>query len=257
MSRDCLHCKIGAVEIMFQGYPVIPTPQSRHLIDLWLQTRPDTIRKNPNLHGQLSQGFCYGAQLCTEKSISLTKNGCLYLAYDLMREHETRLQWSNNLNVALRLSMQRVITAEEENPLLLCFPSQTTKRCKSKMATAAPTVVFSVSSAAVTVSGRSRAQKTANKVVYLGGINSYGGLKAHNSVVGLGVPVATERRFADVLTALKAPSYRGGGGGSLSSTCNAAAEIFKIAAIMNGLVLVGVAVGFVLLRIEASLEEAE
>lgn len=34
-------------------------------------------------------------------------------------------------------------------------------------------------------------------------------------------------------------------------------EIFEIAALMNGLVLVGVAVGFVLLRIEAFVEESE
>ena len=38
---------------------------------------------------------------------------------------------------------------------------------------------------------------------------------------------------------------------------NAAAEIFRIGAIMNGLVLVGVAVGFVLLRVEAAVEESE
>nr|P80883.1 RecName: Full=Cytochrome b6-f complex subunit 7; AltName: Full=Cytochrome b6-f complex subunit PetM; AltName: Full=Cytochrome b6-f complex subunit VII [Spinacia oleracea]6RQF_F Chain F, Cytochrome b6-f complex subunit 7 [Spinacia oleracea]6RQF_N Chain N, Cytochrome b6-f complex subunit 7 [Spinacia oleracea]7QRM_F Chain F, Cytochrome b6-f complex subunit 7 [Spinacia oleracea]7QRM_N Chain N, Cytochrome b6-f complex subunit 7 [Spinacia oleracea] len=36
---------------------------------------------------------------------------------------------------------------------------------------------------------------------------------------------------------------------------NAAAEIFRIAAVMNGLTLVGVAIGFVLLRIEATVEE--
>lgn len=58
---------------------------------------------------------------------------------------------------------------------------------------------------------------------------------------------------------MKKPSSKNiaGGGGALSSTCNAAAEIFQIAAIMNGLTLVGVAVGFVLLRIEAAVEEAE
>jgi len=38
---------------------------------------------------------------------------------------------------------------------------------------------------------------------------------------------------------------------------NAAAEIFRIGAIMNDLVLVGVAVGFVLLRVVAAVEEAE
>lgn len=37
---------------------------------------------------------------------------------------------------------------------------------------------------------------------------------------------------------------------------NAVAEIFRIASVMNGLVLVGVAVGFVLLQIEAYVEES-
>ena len=90
------------------------------------------------------------------------------------------------------------------------------------------------------------------------GLNSFGGLKAHNSVTSLGLPVCTEQSFAKVVSSLKSPSKgKGRGGGAASSTCNAAGEIFQIAAIMNGLVLVGVAVGFVLLRIEASLEEAE
>ncbi|XP_027355343.1 B3 domain-containing protein At5g60130-like [Abrus precatorius] len=48
------------------------------------------------------------------------------------------------------------------------------------------------------------------------------------------------------------------GVGATSSTCNAAsAEIFKIASITNGHVLIGVVIGFVLLQIEASVEEAE
>nr|KYP56395.1 Cytochrome b6-f complex subunit 7 [Cajanus cajan] len=91
------------------------------------------------------------------------------------------------------------------------------------------------------------------------GLNSFGGLKAQNSVTSLGLPVCTEKCFAKVVSSLKYASSKGrsGGGGAASSTCNAAGEIFQIAAIMNGLVLVGVAVGFVLLRVEASLEEAE
>ena len=92
-------------------------------------------------------------------------------------------------------------------------------------------------------------------VVYIEGLNSFGGLKAHNSIVALGMQRCTEQSFAMVVSSLK--GKRGSSGGALSSTCNAAAEIFKIAAIMNGLVLVGVAVGFVLLRVEATLEEAE
>lgn len=93
---------------------------------------------------------------------------------------------------------------------------------------------------------------------YITGMNSFGGLKAHNSVASLGLPVCTQQSFAKVVSSLKLPSQaKGRGGGALSSTCNAAAEIFRIAAIMNGLTLVGVAVGFVLLRIEAFVEETE
>ncbi|KAG6410737.1 hypothetical protein SASPL_128804 [Salvia splendens] len=40
-----------------------------------------------------------------------------------------------------------------------------------------------------------------------------------------------------------------------TSTYSKVAEIFRIAAIMNGITLVGVAIGFVLLRIEAIVEE--
>ncbi|KAF8406370.1 hypothetical protein HHK36_008457 [Tetracentron sinense] len=111
---------------------------------------------------------------------------------------------------------------------------------------------------AIAGSGRSSSQRRKNNVVYIGGLNSFGGLKVHNSVVSLGLPVCTEQSFAKVVSSLKLPSQgKGRGGGSLSSTCNAVGEIFKIAAIMNGLVLVGVAMGFVLLRIEAFVEEAE
>ena len=101
-------------------------------------------------------------------------------------------------------------------------------------------------------------RRTSVNVNYITGLNSFGGLKARNNVVSLGQPVCSQLSFANVVHLLKAPSKgKGRGGGALSSTCNAVGEIFRIAAIMNGLVLVGVAVGFVLLRIEASLEEAE
>ncbi|KAJ6896514.1 hypothetical protein NC651_022652 [Populus alba x Populus x berolinensis] len=79
------------------------------------------------------------------------------------------------------------------------------------------------------------------KVNYITGLDSFGGLKAHNSVSSLGQPECTEQSFAKVL----------------SSTCSDVGEIFRIAAIMNGLVLVGVAVGFVLLRVEAFVEDTE
>ncbi|KAG8364284.1 hypothetical protein BUALT_Bualt19G0112400 [Buddleja alternifolia] len=106
-----------------------------------------------------------------------------------------------------------------------------------------------------TAAGRSRSSQRTTKVKYINGLNSFGGLKAHNNVVSLGLPISTENSFAKIVSSLKPPSHGGGGGGALTSTCNAIGEIFKIAAIMNGLVLVGVAVGFVLLRLEAAVEE--
>ncbi|KAL4180371.1 hypothetical protein AMTRI_Chr13g124890 [Amborella trichopoda] len=93
---------------------------------------------------------------------------------------------------------------------------------------------------------------------FIVGLNSFGGLKAQNKLSTLGLPKSTDHFFSLFANSMRASmGSRKGKGGALSSTCNAAAEIFKIAAIMNGLVLVGVAVGFVLLRIEASVEEAE
>ncbi|OVA15442.1 PetM of cytochrome b6/f complex subunit 7 [Macleaya cordata] len=112
-------------------------------------------------------------------------------------------------------------------------------------------------SAAVVSSGR---QGRKRNVVYIEGLNSFGGLKAHNSVAYLGLPVCTEQSFAKVVSSLKSSSAskgKGRSGGALSSSCNAAVEIFQIASTLNGLVLVGVAVGFVLLRVEALVEEAE
>ncbi|KAK7310375.1 hypothetical protein RJT34_07850 [Clitoria ternatea] len=119
---------------------------------------------------------------------------------------------------------------------------------------ASPATIAVVGSSSVD-SGRSGKRRN---VHFIKGLNSFGGLKAENSVTALGLPVSTEKCFAKVVSSLKHyPSNGKRGGGAASSTCNAAGEIFQIAATMNGLVLIGVAVGFVLLRIEASVEEAE
>lgn len=127
------------------------------------------------------------------------------------------------------------------------------------MATASATITVVGSSSITTGSSRSSTRKS-NVQYLIRGLTSFNGLKAHNSTVtSLGLPVTTEKAFAKVVSSLKS-SNKGGrrrGGGAASSTCNAAGEIFQIAAIMNGLVLIGVAVGFVLLRIEATVEEAE
>nr|GMC83372.1 Cytochrome B6-F complex subunit 7 [Ipomoea batatas] len=72
-----------------------------------------------------------------------------------------------------------------------------------------------------------------------------------------GQQVFPEKKHQSEIVSSLRPQGKGNGGGALSATCNAVAEIFKIAAIIPGLVLVGVAVGFVLLRVEAFLEESE
>ncbi|KAF5739421.1 hypothetical protein HS088_TW12G00627 [Tripterygium wilfordii] len=111
------------------------------------------------------------------------------------------------------------------------------------------------------MSSSSKTQRRVNKVRQIVGLNSsYGGLKAHNCVLSLGLPVSTEQCFANVVNSLRVTSSgrrRRRGGGALSAKCSKVDEIFQIAAIINGLTLVGVAVGFVLLRIEASVEESE
>lgn len=129
---------------------------------------------------------------------------------------------------------------------------------KIAMATASATLSPSRFSAAAIAGSGSTSQRRTAHVHYIGGLNSFDGLKAYNTVAALGLPVCTEQSFAKIVSSLKSPSRgKGRGGGALSSTCDAAGEIFRIAAIMNGLVLIGVAVGFVLLRIEATLEEAD
>ena len=125
------------------------------------------------------------------------------------------------------------------------------------MATASATLSPATFTATAAIASQSSRGRRTN-VHYITGLNSFGGLKAQNSAMTLGLPVCTEQSFAKVVSSLRAPSQgKGSGGGALSSTCSAIAEIFKIAAIMNGLTLVGVAVGFVLLRIEAAVEEAD
>ncbi|EYU37732.1 hypothetical protein ABFS82_02G029000 [Erythranthe guttata] len=119
-------------------------------------------------------------------------------------------------------------------------------------ATISPATVL----AAAAVGPSSRSSQRRPRVNYINGLNSFGGLKANNSVAALGLPVCTDHSFAMIVSSLKKPSQsRNGGGGALTSTCNAIGEIYTIAAIMPALVLVGVAIGFVLLRIEAIVEE--
>lgn len=78
---------------------------------------------------------------------------------------------------------------------------------------------------------------------------SFSGLKA--APAGLYRAKSTEEQFAVVAAATKAGSR----GGALSSRCDIGAEILSVIPIIGGLVLTGIALGFVLLRVEAAVEE--
>ncbi|XP_058761425.1 uncharacterized protein LOC131634817 [Vicia villosa] len=128
------------------------------------------------------------------------------------------------------------------------------------MASASAATPSTITVVGSSIGSKSRNNRKGHRVKFITGLNAYNGLKAQNcTVTSLGVPVSSQQAFAKVVSSISMGGRRSGrgGGGAASSTCNAAGEIFQIAAIMNGLTLVGVAVGFVLLRIEAFVEESE
>ncbi|GAB2291357.1 hypothetical protein Dimus_025615 [Dionaea muscipula] len=130
------------------------------------------------------------------------------------------------------------------------------------VAVAAASVALSVSPATLRVSIGCRRTRTPHVRKQMNQIKPIVGGRVYNKIMALGVPVSPNLAFANMVIALmgsrKRAGRRGvGGGGALFATCNAGDEIFRIAAIMNALVLIGVAVGFVLLRIEAFVEEAD
>lgn len=116
----------------------------------------------------------------------------------------------------------------------------------------------SISSTALpaSVSGLQWAPRKNNssKVAY---VSSYNGRGLPIQISTLGRLVGNAQGFAMAVQNSLRLGKKRRGGGALSVTCSAASEIFRIAAIMNGLTLVGVAVGFVLLRIEAAVEESD
>lgn len=127
------------------------------------------------------------------------------------------------------------------------------------MASASAATPSTITVVGSSIGSKSRNNRKGHRVKIITGLNAYNGLKSQNcTVTSLGVPISIEHAFAKVMCSLSKGGGRSGrGGGASSSTCNAAGEIFQIAAVMNGLTLVGVAVGFVLLRVEAFLEESE
>ncbi|KAJ7297041.1 hypothetical protein O6H91_Y083500 [Diphasiastrum complanatum] len=72
----------------------------------------------------------------------------------------------------------------------------------------------------------------------------------------LGSSESTEQQFAQIRAKCFA-KFAAGKGGAAALKCDVASEIFTVVPIMSALVLIGVAVGFVLLRVEAAIEENE
>ncbi|CAM6046731.1 unnamed protein product [Sphagnum compactum] len=118
--------------------------------------------------------------------------------------------------------------------------------------------------AAVAAAGSSGSSKRggSNKMRQVRRLKAFGGLRTESeNMIGLGVSQCSiEQAFA---ATMRAQCFAGrvvagrARGGAATSTCDVASEIFTVVPIMSALVLIGVALGFVLLRVEAAIEESE
>ncbi|CAM6024054.1 unnamed protein product [Sphagnum balticum] len=101
-----------------------------------------------------------------------------------------------------------------------------------------------------------------NKMRQVRRLKAFGGLRTESeNMIGLGVSqCSTEQAFS---ATMRAQCFAGrvvagrARGGAATSTCDVASEIFTVVPIMSALTLIGVALGFVLLRVEAAIEESE
>ncbi|KAJ7570455.1 hypothetical protein O6H91_01G120600 [Diphasiastrum complanatum] len=105
-------------------------------------------------------------------------------------------------------------------------------------------------------SGKNTSTSVKARKTSMRSLNLFGGLKAQNKLITLGSSESTEQQFAQVRVKCFAKSAKGKGGAA-ALKCDIASEIFTVVPIMSGLVLIGVALGFVLLRVEAAIEESE
>lgn len=112
-------------------------------------------------------------------------------------------------------------------------------------------------SAVSSLAPATRATKPRKVEVVVRKMSSFAGMRRDDHVGRLGRVQSTEHHFARVVAQCSAVASRTSRGGAAASTCNVASEIFRIVPIMSGLVLVGIALGFLLLRIEAAVEESE
>jgi hypothetical protein len=88
-------------------------------------------------------------------------------------------------------------------------------------------------------------------------LSQYGGLRVQSrGVSALSEERSVNQQFAQATASVRQTSSHSKGG-ALVSKADLAAEMFPIIPIISGLVLTGIAIGFLLLRVEAALEESE
>lgn len=112
--------------------------------------------------------------------------------------------------------------------------------------------------AAIASAASSRTTKAATPVAKVPvSFSQYGGLKMQSrGVSALAEQKSVNQQFAQATASARKVSSQGKGG-ALQTRADIAAEMFPIIPIISGLVLTGIAVGFLLLRVEAALEESE
>eukprot|EP00271_Cylindrocystis_brebissonii_P010192 TRINITY_DN26306_c0_g1_i1.p3 TRINITY_DN26306_c0_g1~~TRINITY_DN26306_c0_g1_i1.p3 ORF type:complete len:122 (+),score=21.81 TRINITY_DN26306_c0_g1_i1:129-494(+) len=85
-------------------------------------------------------------------------------------------------------------------------------------------------------------------------VAAFSGLRASSRTSVLSEKKSVDEEFAQISASFR--QRNGSRGGALSSECNLAGEIFGTIPIICGLTLIGVALGFVLIRVETAVEEA-
>ncbi|GJP56607.1 hypothetical protein CLOM_g15961 [Closterium sp. NIES-68] len=82
----------------------------------------------------------------------------------------------------------------------------------------------------------------------------FSGLKASSCVSAVAERKTVDESFAQIAADARRTGARGG---ALSSRCDIGAEIIRVVPIIGGMIFTGIALGFVLLRVEAWVEEEE
>eukprot|EP00245_Coleochaete_scutata_P007914 TRINITY_DN23729_c0_g1_i1.p3 TRINITY_DN23729_c0_g1~~TRINITY_DN23729_c0_g1_i1.p3 ORF type:complete len:124 (-),score=27.24 TRINITY_DN23729_c0_g1_i1:523-894(-) len=110
---------------------------------------------------------------------------------------------------------------------------------------------------AVVASSTPRVQQRKLKVPSVAPVGGFNGLRVSSST---GSPLCAEASVDQKFAALVAqcrPRSAQSGGGALSSTMDIGSEIFGIVPVIGACILVGIAIGFALIRVETAVEESE